>query len=273
MRVSPATYGLTFSEVRFRSASSEETYLHGWIVPAQNPKAVLLLCHGIDSAAHAMLSKAALFARNGYTCMLFDFRGTGRSQGKCVTLGHHEAEDVQGAIAAIDSIPELRDLPVMALGESMGGSAVIRAAVSCDRICAIVSESTYATLADALGQRLKLLGPFASRVAAHCHRIGAEKYDLDIADVSPERDIAAFAPRPILIIHDNFDIMCTRSESDRLYAAAGHPKERWDVPYAPHTFAFMVAPREYERRVVEFLDRAVDQQSRMIDKDAAHSAA
>ena len=257
-RRTPATFGLDSNEVTFRSASVQETQLCGWLVSAERPKGVVLLCHGIDSAAHAMLPKAALLRRHGFSCLLFDFRATGRSGGDYVTLGYREAEDVLGAVAFLDTVPTLRSLPILAIGESMGGSAVIRAAAASDRICGIVSESTYATLNDALRQRLKLIGPFARRVADHCHQIGADKYDVDIADVSPERDIARIGPRPLLIIHDNLDVLCTRSETDRLYEAANEPKERWDVPYAPHTFAYMVAPREYERRVVDFLNRAVE---------------
>ena len=204
-----------------------------------------------------MLPKAAFLRRHGFTCLLFDFRATGRSGGEHVTLGYREAEDVLGAVAYIQGRAEIRDLPILAIGESMGGSAVIRAAAISDSIRAVVSEATYATLGDALRQRLKVVGPLARRVSDHCHRIGADKYDVDIADVSPERDIAAMGSRPLFIIHDNLDILCTRSETDRLYAAAMEPKERWDVPYSPHTFAYMVAPREYERRVVDFLNRAV----------------
>lgn len=256
-RRTPATLGLEFEDITFPSVGVKHAQLCGWLVPATNAKAIVLLCQGIDSTAQAMLAKAAVLNRHGYTCVLFDFRATGRSGGDYVTMGLHEAGDVLGAVEFVESVPKLRDLPILAIGESMGGSAVIRAAATCDRIRAIVSESTYATLADALQQRLKLLGPLARRVADHCHRIGAEKYDVQISEVSPERDIVAFAPRPLLIIHDNLDVLCPRAETDRLYAAAREPKERWDVPYSPHTFAFMVAPREYERRVVDFLDRAV----------------
>jgi fermentation-respiration switch protein FrsA (DUF1100 family) len=271
LRRTPATFSLQFTELSFPSTSSKEAQLHGWLIPAQQPKGIVLLCHGIDSAAHAMLPKAAMLTRHGYTCMLFDFRATGRSGGDYVTLGLHEAEDVLGAVAYIQGQSVLRGLPIMAIGESMGGSAVIRAAAVCDAIRAVISESTYATLADALWQRLKLLGPFARRVEGHCHQIGADKYDVQIRDVSPERDVAAISPRPLLIIHDNLDVLCPRSETDRLYMAANQPKERWDVPYAPHTFAFMVAPREYERRIVDFLDRAIET-SRMVGANSTPEA-
>ena len=167
-------------------------------------------------------------------------------------------DDVLGAVDYIQSRAALRDLPIIALGESMGGAAVIRAAARCDKIRAVISESTFATLDDALRQRLKILGPFAQGVATECYRLGSEQFGVEIEQVSPEREIQALGPRPLLLIHDNFDVLCPRRESDRLYAAAKDPKERWDVPHSPHTFAFLVAPKEYERRICEFLSRVVE---------------
>ena len=172
-----------------------------------------------------------------------------------------EADDVLGALEFIKGRTELKGLPIFAIGESMGGSAVIRAAAQSPHIRGMVSESTYATLHDALWQRIKLLGPIASSVAKRCYIIGASRYGVQIADVSPERDITRFTPRPILLIHDKWDLLCTRKESDRLYDAAGEPKERWDVPYSPHTFAFMIHPKEYERRVINFFDQCLQQAS------------
>jgi uncharacterized protein len=270
LRRTPAALGLPFEEVSFPSQSADQARIAGWLIPAPKPKAVVVLCHGIDSAACAMLPKAAMLHRNGYACLLFDFRATGRSCGDYVTLGDLEAGDVLGAVAYLDAVPQTSPLPLFAIGDSMGGSAVIRAASLCDRIGAVVSESTYSTLADALERRLKLLGPFAGRVAGHCHPIGASKYGVTIADVSPVRDIAALAPRPVLIIHDNLDVLSPRSDADSLYAAAGEPKERWNVPYAPHTYAYMIAPREYERRVVGFLDRAVEKVRRRAQPPREH---
>ena len=179
-RRNPSNFGLDFTEITFPSAGPREAELYGWLIPAQQPKGLVLLCHGIDSGAHAMLPKAAMLSRNGYSTLLFDFRATGRSGGDCVTLGLHEASDVLGAVSFAGSQPALNHLPILAIGESMGGSAVIRAAATCDRIRAIVSESTYATLSDALHRRLKLLGPFAQRVAEHCRRIGEDKFDIQI---------------------------------------------------------------------------------------------
>ena len=41
------------------------------------------------------------------------------------------------------------------------------------------------------------------------------------------------------------------------YAAAGEPKQLWNVPGSKHTGGLDARPAEYERRVVDFLDRSL----------------
>ena len=43
----------------------------------------------------------------------------------------------------------------------------------------------------------------------------------------------------------------------KYYAAAGQPKQLWTVPGAKHTGGLKAQPAEYERRVVDFYDRAL----------------
>jgi fermentation-respiration switch protein FrsA (DUF1100 family) len=44
-------------------------------------------------------------------------------------------------------------------------------------------------------------------------------------------------------------------QSEALFRKAGQPKELWILEGAEHTALFNLAPAEYERRVVGFLDR------------------
>lgn len=43
----------------------------------------------------------------------------------------------------------------------------------------------------------------------------------------------------------------------RGFRAASEPKELWEIPEAGHVGGFQARPREYERRVVGFFDRAL----------------
>ncbi|MFN2223295.1 MAG: alpha/beta hydrolase, partial [Candidatus Promineifilaceae bacterium] len=64
-------------------------------------------------------------------------------------------------------------------------------------------------------------------------------------------------PRPLLILHGGQDHRVPADHGQRLYAAAGKPKEYWFVPEAGHVNFEQIVPEEYEHRVVGFFDRYV----------------
>lgn len=259
LRRSPADYGLDYQNVIFHSVCEEGVKLAGWLVPAPKPVGVVILCHGHGGSRRGTLKKAVMLNRYHFTTLLFDFRASGCSEGSHRTLGLRETDDVLGAVNYIRQHPMLDHLPIMAIGHSMGGAAVIRAAARCEHIRAVVAEATFAQLEAVVHRRVRLcVGPFAGRIARNCNRLGALKLGTDLRNIAPEDDIARISPRPVLIIQDSLDIVCPRSETNRLFAAALHPKERWIVPRAMHTCAFRVAPREYERRISAFLLRALE---------------
>jgi fermentation-respiration switch protein FrsA (DUF1100 family) len=69
--------------------------------------------------------------------------------------------------------------------------------------------------------------------------------------------IGLIAPRPLFLISAEHGIGGENERQPRYYAAAGEPKETWEVPGASHTGGIDAAPAEYERRVVGFFDRAL----------------
>ncbi len=253
----PAKFGLSFEEVSFNSNCSKGVKLAGWFIPVENPKAVILLCHGVDANASCLVHKAAIFAKAGFSTLLFDFRANGRSEGEYSTLGFLEKEDVLGAVNYLGTREDAKNLKIFALGESLGGSAIIRAAAETDKIRAIISEATFASLKDAIKQRLKPLGKLGDRVYSRLEEIARVKYDIDLEEVSPEIAVRSISPRPILFIVCGWDALCSKEESERLYNAAGDQKERWDAKRALHTFACRTHPEEYKKRVTDFFLKAL----------------
>ena len=81
-----------------------------------------------------------------------------------------------------------------------------------------------------------------------------------LANASPPAGLTGLvgriAPRPVLLVravHGNADEVL-----NRVYLRAGGRRtELWEVPVGGHTGAFAARPREYERRVVGFLDAAL----------------
>lgn len=253
----PRNYNAEGELVRFPSANSDGVCLSGWLLSVEKPRGVVLLVHGIDGNADELLPKAAMLQRNGYAALTMDLRANGRSEGKHGTLGYKEKDDVIGGVRFLQSHTDLKNYPIAALGESLGGASVILAAKETPEISAVIVESSFASLDDAIRRRLALTGYFAKHIKETAYRVGKEKYGIDIDAVNPAEAVGHLAPRPFLLIHDQYDILCPRVESDRLFAAAKEPKSRWDVPFAPHTYGYHLAPKAYQSRVLGFLKDAL----------------
>ncbi len=203
-----------------------------------------------------MLAKAVALHAHHFTSLLFDFRARGLSAGQYCSLGWNETADVLGAVDFVASHPLTRTIPVFCLGESMGGAASILAAAKCHQIRAVVAEASYARLSNAVHQRLGLIGPLRAGVAEECRKWSVSRFQFDFDSVAPADHIGSLAPRPFLQIVDGIDFTCSAGESRALFEAARTPKEQWIVSRAFHVGAFNAAPAEYERRVVQFLNRA-----------------
>jgi uncharacterized protein len=69
---------------------------------------------------------------------------------------------------------------------------------------------------------------------------------------------ARIAPRSVFFI---YALHGTGGEEKQLnpkyYAAAGGPKQIWEIPEASHTGGITARPKEYERRVIGFFDDAL----------------
>ena len=72
--------GLKFEDAWF--AASDGTRLHGWYVPAEQPVAVVLFCHGNGgNLSHRRDLLQFMQQLIGATVLAFDYRGYGRSEG------------------------------------------------------------------------------------------------------------------------------------------------------------------------------------------------
>jgi fermentation-respiration switch protein FrsA (DUF1100 family) len=75
---------------------------------------------------------------------------------------------------------------------------------------------------------------------------------------SLESEVARIAPRAVFLVYGENGQGGTEEKPNKLfYAAAGAPKAIWEVPESQHISGITTRPREYERRVVGFFDRAL----------------
>jgi fermentation-respiration switch protein FrsA (DUF1100 family) len=228
----------------------------GRFFPHAEPAAAVVICHGFWSHSYALLGGAQALHAAGYAVLLFDFRAHGLSDGRLSSIGHHETNDLLGAVDYLLTRPEVLPDRVAVLGYSMGGAVALLAAAQHPGIRAVIADSAYASLGRALRRGLQLscrLPSFPFRIVTL--RLGERLLGIQADTVTTVQAIAAIAPRPVFLIHGAVDDLIPVSDAETLFAAAGEPKQLWIVPNAGHAAAYLVATEEYGRRVLAFLRR------------------
>ncbi|NMM45340.1 alpha/beta hydrolase [Rhodospirillaceae bacterium KN72] len=91
-----------------------------------DPRAVLLALHGMNDYSNAFAGSAPIWAEAGIAVYAYDQRGFGRTQGRGIW---HGTAALTGDLATVSSLLRARypGLPLVVLGESMGGAVLLAA--------------------------------------------------------------------------------------------------------------------------------------------------
>lgn len=237
-------------------ASTDGLQLSGWFLPATASRSTVILCHGFQTGRREMLPTATALRERGHHVLLFDFRGHGESQGRWTSCGALETRDLEGAVRYLLDRPDLKGTRIGVLGFSMGAAVAILTAARVPEIGAVIADSSFATLEDAVSAAL-CGGYHLPRypVVELALWLGERLVGIRVDDVRPMDAIPDLAPRPILLIHGVEDRVVPLSEAYLLFEAAGEARELWTVPGAGHVGAREVDFQDYLERVDGFLRR------------------
>jgi len=239
--------------------TSDHVRIEGWLIRCRNPEGVLILSHGFGTGKADLLDVAKAFYSQGpYHLLLIDFRGHGSSGGNRLSFGAREILDIQSVLDFLSTDPEMRDLPIGYYGVSMGGAIGLIAAAHLSRICAVVSDSAYDALGDAIARAVRMsyyvpripLG----QVIIWCSelRMGCRAQNL-----SPIQVIGRISPRSVMLVHGMNDKTAPPGAALSLFRACGEPKRLWLVPEAEHVASFYRNTQEYVHQVMEFFRGAL----------------
>ncbi|HUE99488.1 MAG TPA: alpha/beta fold hydrolase [Anaerolineales bacterium] len=234
--------GVEFQEVEL--ITEDNVKISAWYTPPQNG-AVILVAHGYGDKRTEDFH--ALFASHGYGVIAWDFRAHGQSEGEFSSLGYYEALDAKAALDFALTQPGVEH--VGAWGGSMGAVTMIRAAAQYPEIEALVADSPFAALEDEMDLRV----PFP--IMRSLIRFFAERESgLTLDLVRPVDDIAYISPRPVFIIQGMGDGMVPVDSAQRLYDAAGEPRQLWTENDVPHLNMYAYYKTRYTKRVIRFFD-------------------
>jgi fermentation-respiration switch protein FrsA (DUF1100 family) len=250
---SPANYELTAEAAEFQSGDG--LTLRGWYIPHANSTKTIIVCSGANGSLDADVHVTPWLHEAGFNVLLFNWRAHGQSEGEVVTLGFNERYDL---IAAVKFAKTQGAERVGVLGFSMGGTVAIATAAVYDDINAIVADSPFVYVLSAVAGGLierrmpEGLSFLLARlfVITACLRTRLNLFDIDLA-----RWVHRVAPRPLLLIFGEQDVIVPKSEVDAIFARANPPKEVWRVPEAAHRNIHTLRPAEYRRRILDFFEK------------------
>ena len=221
---------LDFENISFESADG--TRLHGWYVPHDQPRAVILFSHGnAGNLSHRAETARVLNNLVGTSVMLYDYRGYGRSEGR-----PNENGLVADGRAARQWLAERENIDprdVIIMGRSLGGAVAVDLAQ--DGARGLVLESTFTSIPEMAAVHYPWL-PF--------RRLIRNRFD-------SVTKIGAYQG-PLLQSHGTADRVVPFEIGRRLHDAANVPKQFLVIEDGDHNDP---QPREFYDALIEFLDR------------------
>ena len=215
--------GGVFKRVQFHSIDGLR--ISGWFLPAVDASDVVVMCHGFKTGRREMLPLAMALRDRGHHVLMFDFRGHGESEGSWVSCGALEDRDLEGAIRFLQRMPETQGLRIGVVGFSMGAAVAILAAARLPEIAAVVSDSAFATLRQAITNGFCSFTRLPKRPFVELITwLGEKSLGISVDQVRPLDAIIELSPRPVLLIHGTRDRIIPLSEAYLLYEAAGMPR-------------------------------------------------
>lgn len=188
---------------------------------------------GKEQAAARSISKELVL--NGFAVLRFDFTGLGSSEGDFSETNF--SSNVEDLVAAADFLRENYQAPVMLIGHSLGGAAVLLAA------CQIKEVKAIATIgAPASAQHVKrhfsadlstIESEGRAKVTLGPRTFSIKKQFLQDIDRYQET-IQSTKGKALLILHSPVDKVVSIEEAEKIYKAAIHPKSFISLDKADH---------------------------------------
>ncbi len=250
----PADYGFDYQAVTLTARAGGA--FKGYFVPGTNGAAIIVP-PAFNGGADSRLREAMLLAQHGYTLFTFESRRCAGMGG--LSLGYKEVDEVADALDYLLTRPEVNPDRIGVHGFSSAGATAIMAAARLPQLRGVVAEGGYGDFAE----ETLALNPHSSGVIGWFEWAFSNAIKLfyrlftglDINQLSPRDVIGQIAPRPILLIYGSREISLPGAR--RQQTAAGSNAELWVVEGAGHGNYFVVAPAEYEARLVSFFDQAL----------------
>lgn len=239
--------------------SKDGLQLHGYWVPAENPRGTVLLAHGYRSTFLVDFGLAfALYHTLGMNILVPNQRSHGESEGKFITFGVKESEDMACWIRYHNETNG--HLQMILSGLSMGAATVLYLADRelPDNVKCIIADCGFTSPRSILDRVFRDTvhlpsGPFlwAADLFARIFA-GFSLTEKDTRTVLKESKI------PVLLIHGLDDDFVPSEMTVQAFEACTGEKDLLLVPGAGHGTSFLADKENYTKTVFAFLEKYLE---------------
>ena len=254
-------------QVPEKEGSSNFLLRQGVVVRVPHPKATVILCHGYQSDKYRALFFSRLFPE--CNAISFDFRAHGElAQGQYSTIGGYEGQEVLAAANFAKLDPEMKKLPLLVFGFSMGAVAAITAQVQQPIFDAMILDcpydSTNAALARSVGNGIVYevikkylysdqVRPIMKFVFQHVTKFDPDRVATKYLLVEPEKMIEKITV-PVFLIRCDNDEKVPLDAIMKIYTNKKSGFKRlWLTPGRRHFDSFDLQASSYWYRVHKFV--------------------
>lgn len=255
----PADYGLEFEEVEFKSKLGQLT-LRGWWIPSKSPSnKTVITAHGYtDERSQKKIKGLDLVQslnENGYNVFMFDFRNSGKSEGRHTGIGYYEKHDLESAVDYV--IQEKQQPNIVLLGWSMGAATSLLVGTEHPKVKGVIADSPFHDLNDYLNENLSVWSklpkkPFTAMILRSIEHL----LKIDPNEVSPISTVKNGKETSYLLIHGKNDKKIPYRSSELIFEQIPdiNDKSLWITEY-DHITSFVEEKEVYKSKVLEFLEK------------------
>ena len=221
--------------------TSDEVKINAWYIPADNAQYTVLFCHGNGGNMMHRLDSIELFNKLGLNCLIFDYRGYGKSHGNPTEQGTYN--DALTCYKWLTDEKQIDSSNIIIFGRSLGGSIAAQLASQVD--CgSLVLESTFTSYL-AMAQNYYWYMPVKFFV----------RYAYKTIDCIQKVNC------PVLVIHSPDDEVVPYKFGRQLYEVAGEPKEFVEIS-GGHNDGFLTSGQTYKNAWTNWINWLIERKKK-----------
>lgn len=235
--------------------------LNAYFIKTEKPSDKYIICaHGYRSCAKGEFRYIAKFLHDsGFNVLLVNHRACGESEGKYLTFGYKESQDLLLWVQFLnDRFGE--DIAIGLYGISMGCATITMLCGNGDlpdNVKFAIADCGYTTAKDEFSYNLKKAHIPDWLILNSTDFINQKLSGCSFDDMSP-LDAVKNSKVPTLFVHGGNDDFVPTSMVYRLFDACPAPKDLFIANGAGHAESYQRCTDEYEKKFTEFTEKYLE---------------